>query len=510
MTLAQPLQFPPSLYPLLCVGRITMAVFPPFSDSRPDDQSAAASPSRHRGAVEADLDAMIDREDPLHELASELDADLDDESLLDLEGEEDLALKALEEDPDLEIDAEIDVETDSETDEEMEVVLDAEGDDPEGATRSRSSSLGSAAVGNGRRSTDLVRLYLQEIGRVRLLRRDEEVSEAQKVQRYMTLLEQRTQLAKQEGGVLQQYVNLLEVRDTLTAQLGHRPSLERWAKAAEIDLAELKPLLVEGKRVWADRLGFSPEEMEKIQQRGIKAKEHMIQANLRLVVSVAKKYQNRGLELLDLVQEGTLGLERAVEKFDPTKGYRFSTYAYWWIRQGITRAIATQSRTIRLPVHITEKLNKIKKAQRIISQDQGRTATIEEIAQALDMTPVQVREVLVRVPRAVSLETRVGKEKDTELGDLLETTDLSPEELLTRESLRRDLQQLLADLTPREREVIRMRFGLRDGQSYSLAEIGRVLDLSRERVRQIEAKALQKLRQPKRRNRVRDYLESLS
>lgn len=489
-----------------------MAVFPSFSDSRPEDQSAAASPSRHRGAVKADCDA-IDREGTLHELASALDANLDDESMLALEGEEDLALEVLEEDPDAaidaEIDAEIDVATDPEADEAIEVVLDAEGD-PKGATRSRSSSLGSAAVGNDRRSTDLVRLYLQEIGRVRLLRRDEEVSEAQKVQRYMTLLEQRTQLAKQEGGVLQQYVNLLEVHDTLTAQLGHRPSLERWAKAAEIDLAELKPLLLEGKRVWADRLGFSTEEMEQIQQRGIKAKEHMIQANLRLVVSVAKKYQNRGLELLDLVQEGTLGLERAVEKFDPTKGYRFSTYAYWWIRQGITRAIATQSRTIRLPVHITEKLNKIKKAQRIISQDQGRTATIEEIAQALDMTPAQVREVLVRVPRAVSLETRVGKEKDTELGDLLETTDLSPEELLTRESLRRDLQQLLADLTPREREVIRMRFGLRDGQSYSLAEIGRVLDLSRERVRQIEAKALQKLRQPKRRNRVRDYLESLS
>ncbi|MGA1626296.1 MAG: RNA polymerase sigma factor SigC [Prochlorothrix sp.] len=384
-------------------------------------------------------------------------------------------------------------------------------EDTEATNPSQRVSLGTSnSVDAGRRSTDLVRLYLQEIGRVRLLRRDEEVSEAQKVQRYMGLLEQRTQLAQQEGGVLQNYVTLLEVRDTLTAQLGHRPSLERWAKAAEIDVADLKPLLVEGKRVWADRLNLTVEEMEQIQQLGIKAKEHMIQANLRLVVSVAKKYQNRGLELLDLVQEGTLGLERAVEKFDPTKGYRFSTYAYWWIRQGITRAIATQSRTIRLPVHITEKLNKIKKAQRQISQDQGRTATLEEVAQVLGMTAAQVREVLVRVPRAVSLETRVGKEKDTELGDLLETTDLSPEELLTRESLRRDLQQLLADLTPREREVIRMRFGLRDGQSYSLAEIGRVLDLSRERVRQIEAKALQKLRQPKRRNRVRDYLESLS
>ena len=362
-----------------------------------------------------------------------------------------------------------------------------------------------------RRTTDLVRLYLQEIGRVRLLGRDEEVSEAQKVQRYIKLLELRNTVASQEEGLIGRFVHLIDVRDRLAAQLGHKPSLERWALTAGVgDVPELKRIMAEGKREWAELAEMTVETLDRIQAEGVEAKDHMIKANLRLVVSVAKKYQNRGLELLDLIQEGTLGLERAVEKFDPTRGYRFSTYAYWWIRQGITRAIATQSRTIRLPVHITEKLNKIKKAQRKISQEKGRTATIEDIAVELDMTAPQVREVLLRVPRSVSLETKVGNEKDTELGDLLETDCVSPEEMLMREALHRDLQQLLADLTSRERDVILMRFGLGDGHPYSLAEIGRALDLSRERVRQIEAKALQKLRQPKRRNRVRDYLESLT
>jgi RNA polymerase nonessential primary-like sigma factor len=361
-----------------------------------------------------------------------------------------------------------------------------------------------------RRTTDLVRLYLQEIGRVRLLSRDEEVSEAKRVQRHVGLQEQMSQAAEAGDLVLRQYLELLEIHDRLNSQLGHRPSWERWASEAKTDVATLRPKLAEGKRRWAELAELALEELDKVQAEGLRAKEHMIKANLRLVVSVAKKYQNRGLELLDLIQEGTMGLERAVDKFDPTKGYRFSTYAYWWIRQGITRAIATQSRTIRLPVHITEKLNKIKKAQRKLSQEKGRTATIEDIALELEMTPPQVREVLLRVPRSVSLETKVGKEKDTELGDLLTDEDSSPEDSLMRESLRRDLLHLLADLTSRERDVIQMRFGLGDGQPYSLAEIGRALELSRERVRQIEAKALQKLRQPKRRNRVRDYLESLN
>jgi len=366
-----------------------------------------------------------------------------------------------------------------------------------------------AQINTNRGQADLVRLYLQEIGQVDLLEKDQEVSAAQKVQYYIQLLELRNKAAKQEKEI-QCYVELMTVYDRLTAHLGHKPSFERWVKAANVSMVELKQIIAAGKLRWAELTGLSVKELEQIQTEGIKARNQMINANLRLVVSVAKKYQNRGLELLDLIQEGTLGLEKAVEKFDPRRGYRFSTYAYWWIRQGITRAIATQSRTIRLPVHISEKLNKIKKAQRKISQEKGCTAKIEQIAQELKMTPDQIREVLARVPRSVSLETKVGSDKDTELGELLETEDASPEETLVRESLITALKGLLLDLTQRERSVISMRYGLEDGHAYSLSEIGRILKLSRERVRQIEAKALQKLRQPKRRNQVQDYLESLS
>ncbi|MCA2653687.1 RNA polymerase sigma factor SigC [Microcystis sp. M061S2] len=359
-------------------------------------------------------------------------------------------------------------------------------------------------------TTDLVRLYLQDIGRVPLLKQDEEVEQAQQVQRHLSLLKLCATAVQQGDAQVQQFVKLMEVRDRLTAQLAHRPALERWAKTAQITVSELKNALKAGKQRWAHLAGLEVGKLEEIITLGTRAKEQMIKANLRLVVSVAKKYQNRGLELLDLIQEGTLGLERAVKKFDPSKGYRFSTYAYWWIRQGMTRAIATQSRIIRLPLHITEKLNRIKKAQRKISQMRGRTATLEEIAQELALTPEAVREVLMNVPRSVSLEIKVGKEKDTELLDLLETEELSSENHLVYESLQRDMGELLADLTAREREVIELRYGFLDGKSYSLGDISRTLALSRERVRQIELKALQKLRQPQRRNRIRDYFEALS
>ncbi|MGL5034140.1 MAG: RNA polymerase sigma factor SigC [Microcystaceae cyanobacterium] len=359
-------------------------------------------------------------------------------------------------------------------------------------------------------STDLVRLYLQDIGRVPLLNKEEEVSKAQQVQRYLELVAIRTKAADEGNEQIAEFIRVIHIHDSLVSRLGHRPSFERWAKEAAIALPELKKTLAQGKKAWAELVNLPVEELELQQKNGIRAKEQMIKANLRLVVSVAKKYQHRGLELLDLIQEGTLGLERAVEKFDPVKGYRFSTYSYWWIRQGITRALATQSRMIRLPVHVTEKLNKIKRAQRKISQEKGHTASLEEVAKELEMTSAQVREVLTRIPRSVSLEVKVGKEKDTELIDLLETEEISPEDALIHESLRKDIQGILADLTVREQEVIALRYGFQDGTAYSLSDIGRLLKLSRERVRQIEAKALQKLRHPRRRDRIRDYFDALN
>ncbi|MCZ8128224.1 MAG: RNA polymerase sigma factor SigC [Microcystis sp. LE19-114.1B] len=371
---------------------------------------------------------------------------------------------------------------------------------------------------SNRTTTDLVRLYLQDIGRVPLLKREEEVEQAQRVQRHLSLLKLRATALKQGDAQIQQFVKLIKICDRLTAlrllsgstRSAHPLSLERWAETAQITVSELKNALKAGKQRWAHLAGLEVEELEEIIALGTCAKEQMIKANLRLVVSVAKKYQNRGLELLDLIQEGTLGLECAVEKFDPSKGYRFSTYAYWWIRQGMTRAIATQSRIIRLPVSITEKLNKIRKAQRKISKMRGRTATVEEIAQELAMTPETVRELLMTVPRSVSLEIKVGKEKDTELIDLLETEEVSSENRLVYESLQRDMRELLADLTTREREVIEWRYGFLDGKSHSLADIGRILELSGERVRKIELKALQKLRQSGRHHQIRDYFEALS
>jgi RNA polymerase nonessential primary-like sigma factor len=295
---------------------------------------------------------------------------------------------------------------------------------------------------------DSIRAYLKDIGRIPLLSREEELTEARKVQSYL---------------------HLLETQEDLVTNA----------------------------------------ETDRIVQEGLRAKAHMIQANLRLVVAVAKKYRNRGLDLMDLIQEGSIALERGVEKFDPTKGYRFSTYAHWWIRQGITRAIANQGRAIRLPIHVTEKLNALKKASRQLSQEKGRTATVAELGAAVGSSPEEVRKLLGQTRQPVSLDIRVGQEKETELGELIESEARSPEDQATRTMLQEALDNMLAELTDRERTVIELRFGLIDSQSKSLAEIGQALNVSRERARQLEAKALRKLRKPEARGLVQGFLESL-
>ncbi|NJM69587.1 MAG: RNA polymerase sigma factor, RpoD/SigA family [Scytonema sp. RU_4_4] len=316
---------------------------------------------------------------------------------------------------------------------------------------------------NAKFTADMVRTYLREIGRVPLLTREQEIVYGKQVQQMMTLVDAKEALAK---------------------KLRREPSLQEWAAHVRKSETDVKQIVHQGKR----------------------AKQKMIEANLRLVVAIAKKYQKRNMEFLDLIQEGTLGLERGVEKFDPMRGYKFSTYAYWWIRQAITRAIAQQGRTIRLPIHITEKLNKIKKVQRELAQKLGRSPTPAEIGKELELEPAQIREYLNMARQPVSLDVKVGDNQDTELQEMLEDEGPSPEYYMTQEFLRQDLNNMLAELTPQQREVLALRFGLVDGNEMSLAKVGERLNLSRERVRQLEHQALAHLR--RRRANVKEYVAS--
>lgn len=325
--------------------------------------------------------------------------------------------------------------------------------------------LASIKVGpKGVYTEDSIRVYLQEIGRIRLLRPDEEIELARKIADLLHLEELAAQFESDNGKL---------------------PDTKEWAGLVEMPVIRFRRRLMLGRR----------------------AKEKMVQSNLRLVVSIAKKYMNRGLSFQDLIQEGSLGLIRAAEKFDHEKGYKFSTYATWWIRQAITRAIADQSRTIRLPVHLYETISRIKKTTKVLSQEFGRKPTEEEIAESMEMTIEKLRFIAKSAQLPISLETPIGKEEDSRLGDFIEADIENPEQDVAKNLLREDLEGVLATLSPRERDVLRLRYGLDDGRMKTLEEIGQIFDVTRERIRQIEAKALRKLRHPNRNGVLKEYIK---
>jgi RNA polymerase primary sigma factor len=336
------------------------------------------------------------------------------------------------------------------TDEGIEI-LDANAEDDPDEVKRRKDEEDALALKTP--TSDPVRMYLKEIGKVPLLTAEEEVD---------------------------------------------------LAKRIEAGLFASEKLAGTGRKI-ADKLR---RELDLIERDGQIAKRKLVEANLRLVVSIAKRYVGRGMLFLDLIQEGNLGLIRAVEKFDYTKGYKFSTYATWWIRQAITRAIADQARTIRIPVHMVETINKLIRIQRQLLQDLGREPMPEEIAKEMDLTPEKVREILKVSQEPVSLETPIGEEEDSHLGDFIEDSDaVVPVDAASFILLQEQLDSVLHTLSDREKKVIQLRFGLTDGHPRTLEEVGREFGVTRERIRQIESKTLSKLRHPSRSQKLRDYLE---
>lgn len=311
---------------------------------------------------------------------------------------------------------------------------------------------------------DPVRMYLKEIGKVPLLSADEEIELAQKME---------------AGSVAVEKIPLLKERLAETGDEQEKEEIQAEIKALQLDV-----------------------------DRGSDAKKRLAEANLRLVVSIAKRYVGRGMLFLDLIQEGNLGLIKAVEKFDYRKGYKFSTYATWWIRQAITRAIADQARTIRIPVHMVETINKLIRVSRQLLQELGREPTPEEIAEEMKMPVERVREILKISQEPVSLETPIGEEEDSHLGDFIKDDNVPvPADAATFTLLKEQLEEVLGTLTEREQKVLTLRFGMEDGRARTLEEVGKEFNVTRERIRQIEAKALRKLRHPSRSRKLKDYLE---
>jgi RNA polymerase primary sigma factor len=340
---------------------------------------------------------------------------------------------------------------------------------------------------------DPVRLYLQEIGRVPLLTPDAEMELARDIAR---------------ANLASEVLLGMEAREALEADEQAPPERkmspeERKNREALVRMGERAMRKLGGDRT------LSRTELEALLQRGDEARRRLTEANLRLVVSVAKRYIGRGMSLLDLIQEGNVGLLRAVEKFDHTKGYKFSTYATWWIRQAITRALADQARTIRIPVHMVEMINRLSRASRRLQQELGRDPTPQELADEIGLSLEKVLSVLKTSMEPVSLEMPVGQEEDSHLGDFIEDHKIrEPADEASRNLLREQLRQVLDSLSEREREVLAMRFGLEDGHSHTLEEVGQAFGVTRERIRQIEVKALRKLRHPTRSKKLRDYLET--